>query len=64
MRINKFLFPALLLFIFFGVIALGMVAGYWEPKGGGRHQHESALPYQAVTQALDASIRSEWPWQS
>ena len=34
MRINKFLFPLILLVIFIDVIALGMALGYWETKGG------------------------------
>ncbi len=40
MRINKFLFPLILLVIFIDVIALGMALGYWETKGGrGRGSH-------------------------
>lgn len=60
MRINKYLFPVILLLVFFGVIALGMAAGYWETKGGrGRYQHESTLATPAQVQPL--TIDSIWP---
>jgi len=50
MRINKFLFPLILLVIFLGVIALGMAAGYWQTKGGGYGQeHESLTPAAILT---------------
>jgi hypothetical protein len=38
MRINKSLFPLILLVIFIDTIALGMALGYWKTKGGGRHR--------------------------
>ncbi len=63
MRINKYLYPVILLIIFFGVIALGVAAGYWETKGGrGRYQHESALPAPAVVQLLEIPARSDSTW--
>jgi hypothetical protein len=62
MRINKYLFPILLLVIFLGVIALGMAAGYWETKGGGRRQHESAPQEAALVQTTDIVERSQLTW--
>jgi hypothetical protein len=62
MRINKFLFPILLLVIFLGVIALGMAAGFWETKGGGGRQHESALPEAALVQPTDIVESSQVTW--
>lgn len=62
MRINKYLFPILLLVIFLGVIALGMAAGYWETKGGGRRQHESALPEAPLVQTADIVEGSLVTW--
>jgi hypothetical protein len=45
MRINKFVFPLVLLLIFFGVIALGVAAGYWDTNGGGgRHRLVAPTP--------------------
>ncbi len=44
MRINKFLFPIILLIIFLGVIALGMMAGYWKTKGGRGRQSQIPAP--------------------
>lgn len=49
MRVNKFIFPFILLIIFFAIILLGMFAGYWETKsgrGGGRgvDKQETLLP--------------------
>ena len=62
MRINKYLFPILLLVIFLGVIALGMAAGYWETKGGGRRGHESALAEAALVQPTSIVERSQVIW--
>jgi hypothetical protein len=62
MRINKFVFPVLLLLIFFGVIALGVAGGYWETQGGGgRHQLQAPTP-----SAEPISQMSDWmvvTWQ-
>ncbi len=64
MKINKFLFPIILLIIFFGVIALGMAAGYWETnRSGGRHRTESQIPNLALVQTMDISESGESPWQ-
>ena len=62
MRINKYLFPLILLVIFFGVIALGLAAGYWETEGGGRHRSESALPDTCLIAALEPAERSWKTW--
>ncbi len=35
MRVNKFIFPLILLAIFLGIIVLSMAANYWETQGGG-----------------------------
>jgi hypothetical protein len=62
MRINKYLFPLILLIIFLGVIALGMAAGYWETEGGGRYRSESALPDTFWVAALEPVERSWTTW--
>ena len=65
MRINKFLFPIILLIIFFGVIALGMAAGYWDSEGGrGRHQVESEIPYSTLVRTTDTFESGESVWQA
>ena len=43
MKINRFAFPVILLAVFFLVIAVGMISGYWQTQGGGRRGH-SATP--------------------
>ncbi len=43
MRINKFLFPLILLVIFIDAIALGMALGYWETKVGRGHGSHSEI---------------------
>ncbi len=75
MRINKFLFPIILLIIFFGVIALGMAAGYWDSEGGrgpstpatrsgrGRYQVESEISYPALVRRIDTFESGESVWQ-
>lgn len=64
MKINKFLFPTILLIIFLGVIALGVAAGYWETKGGGgRHRAEPQIPNPILVQTMDISESGESPWQ-
>jgi len=61
MKINRFLFPVILLVAFSLVIALGIVSGYWQTKGGGRRGH-SAVPTAPVPvvvtlrQAQDAAL--------
>ncbi len=63
MYINKYLFPIILLVVFLGVIALGMMAGYWETKGGGgRRQHESTAPEAALVETIDNPERSQLTW--
>ena len=64
MRITKFLFPIILLIIFFGVIALGVAAGFWETKGGrGPGQHESAVPVSALVPTWDIPEKGQATWQ-
>jgi len=64
MKIKKFFFPIILLIIFFGVIALGMAAGYWETKGdGGRHRAESQIPNPTLVQTMAISESGESPWR-
>jgi hypothetical protein len=53
MRINKWFFPVLLLLIFFGVIALGVAAGYWDSQGGrGRHQLTAPTPIAEIDEGM------------
>ncbi len=42
MKINRFAFPVILLGVFFLVIAVGMISGYWQTQGGGRRGHSAA----------------------
>ena len=42
MKINRFAFPVILLAVFFLVIAVGMISGYWQTQGGGRRGHSAA----------------------
>ena len=63
MQIHKYLFPLILLIIFFGVIALGVAAGYWETEGGGRHRRESALLNFAWVAELEPTEESWTTWQ-
>ncbi len=41
MKINKYFSPVILLAVFFLVIAVGMIGGYWQTHGGGRRGHAS-----------------------
>ena len=45
MRVHRTLFPILLLLIFFGVIALGIAAGFWQPGQGGHGQTVELLTW-------------------
>jgi hypothetical protein len=61
MRINKYVFPVLLLLICFGVIALGVVAGYWETQGGGgRHHLLSPTPAAGTTPEMNDWMVVTW----
>ena len=65
MRINKFLFPLILLVIFIDTIALGMAFGYWETKGGGRRGHESRIlvPVSVEVRPVSSSHWEQSLWQ-
>ena len=52
MRIKQYLFPVMLLAVFFLVIAVGMASGYWQTQGGGRRGHAQLA---AVEVALDGA---------
>lgn len=45
MRIHRAVFPFLLLLIFFGVIALAIAAGFWQPGHGGHEQAAELLTW-------------------
>lgn len=62
MRINKFLFPLILLTVFMGVILLGMAVGFWETEGGGRHQRQSTLLDLPLNTWLESVERNENLW--
>jgi len=65
MRINKFLFPLILLVIFIDTIALGMALGYWETKGGGQRGHDSGIltPVSAEIRPASSFHWEQAPWQ-
>jgi hypothetical protein len=62
MRINKFLFPLILLVIFIDTIALGMALGYWKTKGGGRHHHDSGT-LTPIAVPAEVQTVSSFPWE-
>ena len=43
MKINRYLFPIILLGVFITIIALGIISGAWQTNGGGR-RGQSTLP--------------------
>jgi hypothetical protein len=63
MRISKYVFPLLLLVIFFGVIALGAAAGLLESgSGGGRHQRVAPAPAAEAGHQIGEEMALTWPW--
>jgi hypothetical protein len=62
MRINRFLFPLILLVVFIDTIALGMALGYWKAKGGGQHRHDSGT-LTPITVPAEVQTVSSFPWE-
>jgi hypothetical protein len=58
MKIQRYLFPVVLLATFFLVIALGITSGYWQTQGSGR-RGQSLAPASPTSVALAPGAESE-----